>query len=41
MVRDTMQKVKADLDRNKDAGKNVSEGLDEYEKRLKEREGSS
>ena len=30
MVRDTMQKVKADLDKSKDANKNISEGLDEY-----------
>lgn len=38
MVRSTMQKVKAQLESSKEANQNVSEGLVEYEKKIKERE---
>ncbi len=33
-----MQKVKAQLQQNKEANQNVSEGLVQYERRMKERE---
>ncbi len=41
MVRSTMQKVKAQLEHSKEANLNVSEGLVEYERKLKDREYDS